>query len=78
MPTPIRGDNKICEEAVYQTEKLAGGTIATALIRIGQAVLGLSGTLNYFLEPIFNYPTLAECYKGAALNSSNRLARSAR
>lgn len=54
------------------------GTGATELIHIGQAVLGLSGGLDYFLETVFNYPTLAECYKVAALNASNKLARSAR
>jgi NAD(P) transhydrogenase len=54
------------------------GTGATELIHIGQAVLGLSGGLDYFLETVFNYPTLAECYKVAALNASNKLARTAR
>ncbi|MDP9120916.1 MAG: Si-specific NAD(P)(+) transhydrogenase [Acidobacteriota bacterium] len=50
------------------------GTGATELIHIGQAVLALGGGLDYFLEVIFNYPTLAECYKVAALDASNRLA----
>ena len=54
------------------------GTGATELIHIGQAVLGLNGGLDYFLDTVFNYPTLAECYKVAALNASNKLARSAR
>jgi NAD(P) transhydrogenase len=50
------------------------GTGATELLHIGQAVLGLGGGLDYFLETVFNYPTLAECYKVAALNAANRLA----
>jgi NAD(P) transhydrogenase len=49
------------------------GTGATELIHVGQAVLGLGGGLDYFLRTVFNYPTLAECYKVAALNASNRL-----
>jgi NAD(P) transhydrogenase len=51
------------------------GTGATELIHIGQAVLGLGGGLDYFLETVFNYPTLAECYKVAALDAANKLAR---
>jgi NAD(P) transhydrogenase len=49
------------------------GTGATELIHIGQAVLRLGGGLDYFLDTIFNYPTLAECYKVAALDASNKL-----
>ena len=48
-------------------------TGATELIHIGQAVLGLNGGLDYFLNTVFNYPTLAECYKVAALNAFNKL-----
>ncbi|MGH7180463.1 MAG: Si-specific NAD(P)(+) transhydrogenase [Nitrospiraceae bacterium] len=51
------------------------GTGATELIHIGQAVLGLGAGLDYFLDTVFNYPTLAECYKVAALNASNKLLR---
>jgi NAD(P) transhydrogenase len=50
------------------------GTGATELLHIGQTVLGLGGGLDYFLRTIFNYPTLAECYKVAALNAANKLA----
>lgn len=55
------------------------GTGATELVHIGQAVLGLGGGLDYFLKTVFNYPTLAECYKVAAFNAANKLqfARSA-
>jgi NAD(P) transhydrogenase len=50
------------------------GTGATELLHIGQAVLALGGGLDYFLSTVFNYPTLAECYKVAALNAANKLA----
>ena len=50
------------------------GTGATELLHIGQAVLGLGAGLDYFLDTVFNYPTLAECYKVAALNAANKLA----
>jgi NAD(P) transhydrogenase len=49
------------------------GTGATELIHIGQAVLGLQGGIDYFLRTVFNYPTLAECYKVAALDAANKL-----
>jgi NAD(P) transhydrogenase len=49
------------------------GTQATELLHIGQAVLGLGAGLDYFLETVFNYPTLAECYKVAALNAANKM-----
>jgi len=49
------------------------GAGATELIHIGQAVMALNGTVDYFVETVFNYPTLAECYKVAALNSVNKL-----
>ena len=50
------------------------GEGATELIHIGQAVITLKGTIDYFLENAFNYPTLAEAYKVAALHAHNRLA----
>jgi NAD(P) transhydrogenase len=49
------------------------GTQATELVHIGQAVMGLGGTLDYFISTVFNYPTLAECYKVAALDGYNKL-----
>ncbi len=59
------------------TRKLLGvhaiGTGATELIHVGQAVLALDGGLDYFLDTVFNYPTLAECYKVAALDAQNKL-----
>lgn len=50
------------------------GSGATELIHVGQAVLGLGGGLDYFLTTVFNYPTLAECYKVVAHNAANKLA----
>jgi NAD(P) transhydrogenase len=59
------------------TRRLLGchivGEGATELIHIGQAVLNLNGTLDYFVENTFNYPTLAEAYKIAALDAWNRM-----
>jgi NAD(P) transhydrogenase len=49
------------------------GEDATELLHIGQAVFLLKGTVNYFKDTVFNYPTLAECYKAAAFNGLNRL-----
>lgn len=49
------------------------GTGATELIHIGQAVMAFNGTADYFVNTVFNYPTLAECYKVAALNGINKL-----
>ncbi len=49
------------------------GTDATELVHIGQAVLALSGGLDYFVTTVFNYPTFAECYKVAALDAANKL-----
>ena len=56
------------------------GEGATELIHIGQAVMALGGTVRYFVDHVFNYPTLAECYKVAALAGLNKLggARAAR
>ena len=46
---------------------------ATELIHVGQAVMGMGGGLDYFMKTVFNYPTLAECYKVAALDAYNKL-----
>ncbi len=50
------------------------GTGATELIHIGQAVMALGGTAEFFVDNVFNFPTLAECYKVAAYNGLNKLA----
>ena len=60
-----------------ETRKLLGvhiiGENASELIHIGQAVLAFGGTVDYFVNTVFNYPTLAECYKTAAFDGINRL-----
>jgi NAD(P) transhydrogenase len=59
-----------------QSRRLLGvhaiGTGATELIHIGQAVMAAGMPIDYFIESVFNYPTLAECYKVAALDGINR------
>lgn len=49
------------------------GTGATELIHIGQAAMAFNATVDYFVNAVFNWPTLAECYKVAALNGLNKL-----
>lgn len=49
------------------------GEGASELVHIGQAVMALGGTIDYFVNNVFNYPTLAECYKNAAFDGINRL-----
>jgi NAD(P) transhydrogenase len=49
------------------------GTAATELVHIGQTVMGLGGTVDYLIDQVFNYPTLAESYKVAALDATNKL-----
>lgn len=60
-----------------ETLKLLGvhaiGERATEIIHIGQAVLSYGGTIRYFRDTVFNYPTLAEAYKVAALDGLNKL-----
>ncbi|MYJ22409.1 MAG: Si-specific NAD(P)(+) transhydrogenase [Nitrospira sp. SB0673_bin_12] len=51
------------------------GLGATELVHIGQAVLGLGGGLDYFINTVFNYPTMAECYKVASLDAFNKLSQ---
>lgn len=60
------------------THKILGvhviGTGATELIHIGQTVMALDGTAEFFIDTVFNFPTLAEAYKVAAYNGLNKLA----
>jgi NAD(P) transhydrogenase len=49
------------------------GTGATELVHIGQAVMGCGGTIDYLVDTVFNYPTLAESYKVAALDAMNKI-----
>ena len=79
----ILGDDSGLVKLLFHREdrRLLGvhaiGTGATELIHIGQAVLDLGGRIDYFLRTVFNYPTLAECYKVAALDAHNKLAMTA-
>jgi NAD(P) transhydrogenase len=50
------------------------GESATEIIHIGQAVMSFGGTIEYFRDTVFNYPTMAECYKVAAFDGLNKLA----
>ncbi|NBO74926.1 MAG: Si-specific NAD(P)(+) transhydrogenase [Gammaproteobacteria bacterium] len=49
------------------------GEGASELIHIGQVLMGHNGSIDYFADAVFNFPTLAECYKTAALDGINRL-----
>jgi NAD(P) transhydrogenase len=75
----IIGDNSGMLKLLFhrETRKLLGAHIigegASELIHIGQAVLAFGGTIDYFISNVFNYPTLAECYKTAAFDGVNRL-----
>jgi NAD(P) transhydrogenase len=77
----IRGDTTGRLKLIFhrETRLLLGvhiiGEGACELLHIGQAVMALGGTMDYFLDTVFNYPTLAECYKAAAFNGLNKLAR---
>ncbi|AEH08313.1 MULTISPECIES: Si-specific NAD(P)(+) transhydrogenase [Protofrankia] len=54
------------------------GTGATELVHIGQTVMGCDGTIDYLVDAVFNYPTLAESYKVAALDAMNKMRAVAR
>jgi NAD(P) transhydrogenase len=77
----IRGDTTGRLKLVFHrdTRKVLGvhiiGEGAAELVHIGQAVMTLGGTMDYFIDTVFNYPTLAECYKAAAFNGLGRLSR---
>ncbi|HVT26887.1 MAG TPA: Si-specific NAD(P)(+) transhydrogenase [Lacipirellulaceae bacterium] len=75
----IAGDHSGMLKLLFHrdTRKLLGvhviGESATEIIHIGQAVMALDGTIEYFRDTVFNYPTMAECYKVAALDGLNKL-----
>jgi NAD(P) transhydrogenase len=77
----IRGDTTGRLKLIFhrETKEILGvhiiGEGASELLHIGQAVMTLGGTVEYFIDAVFNYPTLAECYKAAAFNGLNRLSR---
>lgn len=60
-----------------ETHELLGvhiiGDGASELVHIGQAVMAFNGKVEYFINNVFNFPTLAECYKTAAFDGVNRL-----
>ena len=75
----LRCPSRSCEKLLIhqETHQILGvhaiGTNATELIHIGQAVMAFNGTVDYFINNVFNFPTLAEAYKVAALNGLNKL-----
>ena len=75
----IIGDSTGLLQLIFhlETRKLLGvhiiGEGAAELVHIGQAVMAFGGRVDYFLDTVFNYPTLAECYKTAAFDGVNRL-----
>src|SRR5215475_10786099 len=77
----IRGDTTGRLKLIFHpdTKELLGvhiiGEGASELLHIGQAVLALKGTVEYFVDTVFNYPTLAESYKTAAFNGLNKLTK---
>ena len=77
----IRGDATGRLKIIFhrETKKVLGvhiiGEGACELIHIGQAVMIFGGTAEYFVDTVFNYPTLAECYKAAAFNGLNKLSK---
>jgi len=77
----IRGDTTGRLKLIFQpdTKEILGvhiiGEGASELLHIGQAVFALKGTVEYFVDTVFNYPTLAECYKTAAFNGLNKLSK---
>jgi NAD(P) transhydrogenase len=77
----IRGDTTGRLKLIFhrETRELLGvhiiGEGAAELLHIGQAVMVFKGKVDYFVETVFNYPTLAECYKAAAFNGLNKLSR---
>jgi len=78
----IRGDTTGRLKIIFhrETRKVLGvhiiGEGASELLHIGQAVMIFGGSVDYFVDTVFNYPTLAECYKAAAFNGLNKLSRS--
>ena len=75
----IRGDTTGRLKLIFhrETREILGvhiiGEGAAELVHIGQAVMICKGTVDYFVDTVFNYPTLAECYKQAAFNGLNKL-----
>ena len=79
LTTGMLGDDNGMLKLLFHRKNLkllgvhAMGERATEIIHIGQAVISFGGTIEYFRDAVFNYPTLAEAYKVAALDGLNRL-----
>ena len=77
----IRGDTTGRLKLIFhrETHQILGvhiiGEGASELLHIGQTVMAFQGKVDYFVETVFNYPTLAECYKAAAFNGLNKLSK---
>ena len=77
----IRGDTTGRLKLIFhrETRQVLGvhiiGEGASELLHIGQTVMAFQGKIDYFVETVFNYPTLAECYKAAAFNGLNKLSK---
>jgi NAD(P) transhydrogenase len=75
----INGDHTGMLKLLFhrETRQLLGvhviGEAATEIVHIGQTVMAFDGTIDYFRDAVFNYPTMAECYKVAALDGLNKL-----
>lgn len=75
----IIGDSSGLLKLIFhlETRQLLGvhviGEGASELIHIGQELMAFGGRIDYFIEAVFNCPTLAECYKTAAFDGINRL-----
>ena len=54
------------------------GDRASEIVHIGQTVMGCGGTVDYLVDTVFNYPTLSEAYKVAALDATNKIRQVAR
>jgi len=75
----ILGDHSGLLKLVFDPDslKLLGvhciGERAAEIVHIGQAVMAFGGTIAYFRDAVFNYPTMAEAFKVAALDGLNKL-----
>ena len=75
----IIGDDIGMRKLLFHRESLkllgvhAIGERAAEIIHIGQAVMAYGGTIEYFVNTVFNYPTMAEAYKVAAFDGLNKL-----
>lgn len=84
-PYPVLARGKMLEDEFgllkllvhTRTRRILGvhviGTSATELVHIGQVAMAFGATVDFFVDNVFNYPTLAEAYKVAALNAENKL-----